>query len=97
MKHELNIQYKKAVLSLIAMCSILILGIILGRYVNSYLGFLMFTAIIPAAIMSNAIKSVKCGSCQHKIWHCASDGQSPVYPLTISKHLNYCPNCGAKV
>ena len=94
---ELNIKYKKVVLSLIAMISFLILGILLGRYVYSYLGFIMFGAIIPAAIMSNTIKSFKCNVCQHTLWHCAGDGQSPIYPFTISKYLNFCPNCGEKV
>jgi hypothetical protein len=97
MKHELNIKYKKAVLSFIAMCSFLLVGLLLGRYVHSYLAFLMFGAIIPAALMSNAIKSVKCSSCDYQLWHCAGNGQSPIYPLTISKNLNYCPNCGVKV
>ena len=97
MKQELNVKYKRAILSFIAMASFLIVGVLLGRYVDPYLGFIMFTAIIPAIIMSNAIKSIQCQVCQYGLWQSARNGQSPIYPFTISKHLNYCPNCGAKV
>ena len=97
MEQELNAKYKKVVVRFIAMCFFLLIGLLLGRYIYSYLGFLMFASVGPAALMSGAIKSIKCTNCEVGLWHCARSGQSPIYPFTISTHLNFCPNCGVNI